>query len=86
MLEKMPLSLFREWRIIYEQDPFNEERADLRAAIIAATIANNNPYRKGPAAKPSDFMPYYQEPEQSMDEFLAIFNSMKSSHKKGKPA
>ncbi len=38
MLESMPADLFLEWREYAETNPFGEERADLRAAIIAWTF------------------------------------------------
>lgn len=38
-----------------EVEPFGEDRADLRAGVISSIIVNTNPYRKGPAVKPSDF-------------------------------
>ena len=44
------------WRAYYEIEPFGEERADLRAAIIAMTIANV--FRgRGRSYKAEDFMP-----------------------------
>lgn len=49
-----------EWREFYRLEPFGEERADYRAALIAAVIANAN-RRKG--QKPfavKDFMPDFE--------------------------
>ena len=31
-----------EWMVYYELEPFGEERADLRAGIVASTVANVN--------------------------------------------
>ena len=39
MLEVMPWRVFSRWKRYYEIDPFGEERADLRGAIIAWTVA-----------------------------------------------
>ena len=48
---------FAEW-IAYDRiDPFGEERADLRAAIIAATVANAFRGKNGKTFMPVDFMP-----------------------------
>jgi hypothetical protein len=41
-----------------------EERADLRAGILAATIVNCTPRKKGAKpARPGDFMPDFDAPE-----------------------
>lgn len=40
-------------------EPFGEERADLRAGIIASTVANVHRSRKQRPMKPSDFMPKF---------------------------
>lgn len=39
-------------------DPFGEERADLRAGIVASTVANAH-RSKGRAFRPKDFMPNF---------------------------
>lgn len=58
MLASMPYSLYLEWMQYYELEPFGEERADLRAGIIAATVANCLARKKGrPAFRVTDFMP-----------------------------
>ena len=48
-----------EWMCYYEQEPWGEERADLRAGIIASTIANANraPKKRKKPFTPTDFMP-----------------------------
>jgi len=44
-------------------EPFGEERADLRAGIIAATVANCLSRKKGkPAFKVDQFMPKFRPP------------------------
>lgn len=48
----------QEWMVFYRLEPFGEERADLRAGIVAATIANANRGKRRQAFKPTDFMPY----------------------------
>lgn len=49
---------FRQWMAYYSLEPFGEERADLRSAIVAATIANCMGGKKGRKYKPKDFMPF----------------------------
>ncbi len=53
-------------------EPFGEERADLRAGIIASTIANSAAHSPG-GFKPADFMPTFGQPKgQSIDEMQAF--------------
>lgn len=49
--------------------PLGPEREDLRAAIIASTIANFAPYNKK-YYKVSDFMPYHKEHKNDDDQIL----------------
>ncbi len=60
-----------EWMAYFQLDPFGEERADLRAGIVASTVANSQRGRKGVAFKPKDFMPKFsdrpQDPGWQMD-------------------
>ncbi len=53
-----------EWRAYYSLEPFGEERADLRAGIIAATIANIYRDKNTKAYKPVDFIPQFDKPKQ----------------------
>ena len=52
---------FAEWMAYYELDPFGEERADLRAGIIASTFANANLGKGRKPYAPSDFMPQFRK-------------------------
>jgi len=67
LLTRMTSSQLTEWQALFAEDPWGEERADLRAAIGHAMYANAHrdaaqhpePYR------PVDFMPYHRrEPER----------------------
>lgn len=49
-------------------EPFGEERADLRAGIVAATIANVFRGEGSPEYKPHQFMPSFEE--QTPEEML----------------
>ena len=53
-----------EW-IAYDRiDPWDENRADLRAGIIASVIANVNRGKKTKAFTPRDFMPWAKGEER----------------------
>lgn len=53
------------WMEYAELEPFGEERADLRAGIVASMIANvNRDPRKGKPFQPSDFMPKFGRAKQ----------------------
>ena len=65
---------FAEWQAYYELEPWGEERADLRAGIVASTIANVN-RGKGKSFKPGDFMPEFDKPapkHQTPEQMAAV--------------
>lgn len=65
MLAQMPYRIWLEWREYAELEPFGEVRADLRAGIVASTIANCLARKKGqPAFRVKDFMPLFDQPER----------------------
>lgn len=75
MLESMPADMLCEWMAYYRIDPFGEDRADLRAGIIASTMANVFRSR-GRTFKPADFMPSFEPKKpQSPAEMKAIWES-----------
>ena len=64
---------FREWCLYYQIEPWGEDRADLRAGIVASTVANVYARWVGDETsyRPIDFMPYAQPvaiPEPVVDE------------------
>lgn len=67
-----------EWMRYERLEPWGEQRADLRSAIIAATLANvhRDPRRRPQPFTPADFMPRFGEPprpkRQSLDEMRAV--------------
>jgi hypothetical protein len=67
MLTELNAKQISEWIAYSNIEPFGEERADLRSAIIACTIANCNRGSNQAAFKVSDFMPKF-EPEEPMSE------------------
>jgi len=54
-----------EWIAYAELDPFGEWRADLRAGIVASTMANTarDPKRRAKAWTAQDFMPQFERKE-----------------------
>lgn len=60
MLEKLSIAELGLWAALWELDPWSEERSDLRAGIIASTIAevSRSKKHKSTPYKPMDFMPY----------------------------
>lgn len=75
MLASMSLRTLNEWRAYSEVEPFGEERADVRAAIIAATVANASRTKRGQRAfKIGDFMPEYgrKTARQTPEEMKAV--------------
>jgi hypothetical protein len=72
LLHGMDAAELQEWVAYYELDPWTQDRADLRAGIVAATVANANS-TKG-KFRPADFMVDYAKrhrepktPEQLKD-------------------
>jgi hypothetical protein len=65
MLDRVPSKLISEWIEYARLEPFGEERADLRSAIVAATMANLWRGKGSKAAKAEDFMPTFDTPQQS---------------------
>jgi hypothetical protein len=61
LLERIDSRELSEWQIYFDMEPFGEERADLRAGIVAATIANVNrdAKRRKKPFRPQDFMPSF---------------------------
>lgn len=59
MLRSMTWRQYLGWILYASEEPFGEERADLRSAIVAAVVANaNRDSRRRPRPfSPRDFMP-----------------------------
>jgi hypothetical protein len=66
--DRMTGEEFGLWCALYRTDPWGEQRADLRSGIVAAQVANYAGKMRGKhaaPAKPSDFMPYIQQSDES---------------------
>lgn len=59
LLRRLTARELVEFEELYRMDPWGEERADLRAGIIASTLVNlKRDPKKTKAFRPVDFMPY----------------------------
>lgn len=64
---------FTEWMAFQRLEPYGPERADMRAGIVASTIANVHAGGKRKAYTPADFMPKFDRrvKKQTMAEMKA---------------
>jgi hypothetical protein len=58
LLSTISSAEFVEWMAFDAIDPIGEDRADLRAGMIAAAVCNAPYYKLKKRAQASDFMPY----------------------------
>ena len=65
-----------EWMAYYQLEPFGNVREDLQAGIVASTIANVNRGKNDKAFQPSDFMPFMEKPEQTVDDMKAVMDAI----------
>lgn len=77
-LGSMTAKEFALWQAEYLARPWGEERADLRAGIIASTVANYAGKQRAEnagLAVPKDFMPFKREaePERTEDDDPTAF-------------
>lgn len=72
-----------EWMAYAQLEPFGEERADLRAGIIASTIANvhRDPKQRKKPYTAEEFMPKFERQEKSpqsvAEKIKAVFMMLK---------
>jgi hypothetical protein len=68
-----------EWMAFFRLEPFGEERQDLRAAIVAQTIANVNRGAGRPPYKLSDFiLEFDRQPKepQSVEDQIEVMRRL----------
>jgi hypothetical protein len=70
-----------EWLAFFQLEPWGEERADLRAGIVASTVANvNRSAKRRKPYKPQDFMPRFDEEDETPEESaLRMMAQMKTA-------
>jgi hypothetical protein len=75
LLSRISSRELAEWQAFSLLEPFGERRADLRAAIIASTIANANrdKDKKPEPFTPHDFMPNYETKDYALEEIARWF-------------
>lgn len=61
-----------EWQAFYTLEPFGDERADLRAGVIAATMANAWRGKGQKAASPQDFVMKFGRREDVSPDMLRL--------------
>lgn len=66
LLEEIPAPLFDEWLAFYSLDPWGENRADFRIAMLTSFV--HNYAGVNPKTKPRDFMPYLEKEEPTPEE------------------
>lgn len=64
LLDSMDAAELHDWMEFYEAEPWGEDRADLRAGIVAATVAGCH----GIKCRPSDFLPQYDREREPMSD------------------
>ncbi|MCS7159473.1 MAG: DUF4035 domain-containing protein [Gemmatales bacterium] len=80
----MPWSELSTWLAYYSLEPWGEDRADLRAAIVASVIANANRSSDTPPFELWQFMPDFagdyenlsRESSMTEDQFLSLMAAM----------
>lgn len=67
LLREMTVKEYAHWQVFYREDPFGEERADLRAAQGHAILANVNrdPKKHDKPFEVIDFMPYAKRKQEA---------------------
>lgn len=78
MLHRIESRELTEWMAYAQVEPFGEERADLRAGIVAATIANANrdPKKHPKPFQTAEFMPLREKHAPTDDELAAKLRGM----------
>ena len=81
MLDGISAKQLQSWMAYYDIEPFGEERADLRSAIVACQIVNVNIPKGKKRFKPGDFMPDFKpKKQQSVKEMACIFRVFAAAH------
>ncbi len=66
-LDQLPEAELNIWQSFYDEQPFGLIRDDLRAGIVAATVANTVVKKPMQAF---DFMPFYGKPDEEENSLL----------------
>jgi hypothetical protein len=66
---------FNSWMRFYAEEPFGDVRADLRAGIIASTVAKVMGGNR--RARPYDFMPIVRKQQEADDAIMPVATRMR---------
>ncbi len=73
LLSRLSSKEVTDWQAFSAIEPFGEEREDIRAAMVACTVANALRSSKSPPCKIKDFMLNFEPPkQQSKQDMKAI--------------
>jgi len=89
LLTRMSSHELSEWMAYLAVEPFGEERADYRAAIGHALLANINRGKRSKTYTPEDFMPRFGRKArkgQTVEEQLAQVRQIQAQHDQKGPA
>lgn len=83
LLNELDSRELSEWMAFWQIEPWGEERADRRAATVAATVANVHRPKGRRAYKAEDFMPHYgprrpQTWQEQLEIVKGIHNALRS--------
>ncbi len=83
LLNRISSQELTEWMAYYALEPFGEERADLRAGIVASTVANTarDPKKRARPYRPQEFMPTFdrQSKRQTWQQQLRIVEMLNAA-------
>ena len=74
--ERMSGRELQEWLAYDRLSPIGAERSDLHAGIVASVMANCHRSR-GEPFKPSDFMPFLEQPKHTPGQALTQLRALK---------
>jgi len=76
MLAEIPRALFLEWVAYHELEPWGQDRADARAAIVASVTYNVNRGRGSRSRGPKDFVAYTPPRRRMGKQKVELFKKM----------
>lgn len=66
---------FSKWRALFVHHPFDDEGAfHLPVAVLSSLMANVNRGKDSQPYRPSQFMPFFEEPERDVESDLLSAN------------
>lgn len=78
LLSRISSRELSEWIAYAQLEPFGEARADLRAGIVASTMANTarDPKKRKKPFEPEEFMPQFDKEPQTLEEQKAHMETL----------